>query len=473
MPEVCSYKFDPSKWNENHTIDSSVEDVWRCPHEAYERENYCPFHLSEEKRRDLGLFTDEIKKILLTKISEGDKREKEFIGTFLNELDLQREDLESETEAPIDLRHSEIRGNVDLSDAWIEPRLLLNHSSFRKFTAPGAIFEGGASFRGSKFESHTSFSNAEFDKGTDFSHSEFGNTTIFYGADFSSYSNFAQCRFNNRAKLTRIEFGNDTSFLGSVFGSQSDFRYCIFEGDADFRHASFVKNVNFHEAIFNGYTNFSDAVFNGWGIFHEAVFNDITDFNRVEFKSDANFIRSEFESDPDFISAEFQGDTNLMISPKEDRSYVDMTDSVIRKGVIKQSPDGPSYYDLTRAKVGDVKLRTVYPTSEDTDKGREGEEAHNLFDYFLFCETDFEEFDFSEYEEELADNKWVIHRLAIGEGEISPDKLRETYRKAKEAAREGGNKKAASEFSRLEKKYRKQARRAERGSLSKWLSDLF
>jgi hypothetical protein len=122
---------------------------------------------------------------------------------------------------------------------------------------------------------------------------------------------------------------------------------------------------------------------------------------------------------------------------------------VIRGGRIEQPSEGNTFYDCTDAHVGEVILHDEHC-------------EHGLFDYFRFCRTSFDGFDFTDHKSQLAQTNWVIHEFALDEapGDTDyatpgPDTLENTYLKAKNCASDFGDRKAAAEFFIKEMLYRR------------------
>jgi hypothetical protein len=106
---------------------------------------------------------------------------------------------------------------------------------------------------------------------------------------------------------------------------------------------------------------------------------------------------------------------------------------------------------MTQATVGDIKLIEREPET-------------NIFDRFLFRNTNFDGFDFSLHRGYLAKNNWKIHRIDTDpslfsygkfESETSLSDLETTYLKAKTGAGDEGDNKATSEFFLRELRYRR------------------
>lgn len=293
------------------------------------------------------------------------------------------------------------------------------------------VFHGKAFFRGVSviggadvLADDFSLANTRFNAETTFERGTFG------------FTNAEDAKFNACVNFERSTFSDDADFVNTTFADTADFDEVIFDGDVAFTNTTFDADAVFRGAEFNGGTNYieSDAVFKNVTFTQKADFSD-TDIVSIEFN------RTEFQSDVDFTDAEIT-ETFIIENPVfVDDPYLDFTDATIEEGTIMQPDRGWGHFDFTQATVGDVLL-----TAADQVDRRE------LLDYFRFCDTTFDTFDFSQHLEYLDRNNWVLHTFAHPETEftpaleLTPARIEKTYLKAKSSASAQSNIKAAGEF---------------------------
>jgi len=204
----------------------------------------------------------------------------------------------------ISIKDSEIRGEVNLSNAK---------------------FQNGVSFSKTNFTKNADFGEAKFGGDAYFGEAKFGGDAYFGEAKFGGDANFGYARFSGGASFLGTKFsGGDADFEGAVFsGGDADFWGAEFSGgDAYFGDAQFSGgDAYFGEAVFSGgdanfgYARFSggDADFGyarfsgGDAYFEGAEFSgDKADFGETKFSGgDANFIMATFGGTVDFKRAKF------------------------------------------------------------------------------------------------------------------------------------------------------------------------
>jgi hypothetical protein len=325
-----------------------------------------------------------------------------------------------------------------------------------------ATFAGDVQFPETTFHAEADFDEADFDHDADFDDATFGGPANFRGAEFSGdarvleddctfervafedvanfrnstfrTADFADARFEARAMFEESAFGDDVTVAGATFADEADFDETRFAGDADFSDCRFEGEAVFRGAEFTGEANhlqvnvsFEGTRFEAAAAFDSASFTT-ANFLDVAFGSVADFEDAAFTTHLDFGATAIDGDT-----------YVDMTDAHLEEGTIDQPDDYWMRYDLTRATLGEVSL---------TGEGA----GRDLLDYFRFCETAFDGFDFSSHLFSLERNGWVLHEFDENEAdfdyavEMTPEATELTYLNAKNAASARGNQKAAGEF---------------------------
>jgi hypothetical protein len=270
------------------------------------------------------------------------------------------------------------------------------------------------------FEGECHAEEAAFDGEVNAAGATFAAPLVLEEADFREDASFADCRFDALADFDEVLFDGDTTFAGAIFADEADFRGTEFLGDAN----HLADGVSFADCRFESHTDFDDAAFTS------------ADFDGVTFGAPA-----------DFTGATFDERLGCRASATTAATYLDFTDAKIKRGQIVQPESGWVHYDMTRASLGDVTL----------DAEREAD-RRELLDYFRFCNTEFDEFDglnfdFSDHTDYLDRNEWVLHdfdenvdadhEFAL---ELTPAVTETTYLKAKTAASNAGDMKAAGEF---------------------------
>jgi uncharacterized protein YjbI with pentapeptide repeats len=300
-------------------------------------------------------------------------------------------------------------------DALFDDTVFAHDSTFR-----GVEFNGGATI----LDDDISFENAVFQGDVLFEHGEFG------------YANFAHADFNSDVSFERGRFTDDCTFEHAKIRGVADFDEVLFGGDANFSHTTFHEEAIFRGAEFEGGTNYLDEDV----VFGDATFARHANFRKVAFTS-ANFIDAKFKQSADFTDTEISDAIYLKAISFGDDTYLNFTDASIEDGRIIQPRDGWVRFDLTQATLGDVDIR-----AETQDDERE------LLDYFRFCDTTFDGFDFSDHTPYFDRNAWNLHEFNGGTRdyefalEMTPAVVERTYLNAKTSASEQSNIKAAGEF---------------------------
>lgn len=456
MSGSCVYSFDPEAWNQENQPDTSLEEVWHCPHDNHVDTDYCIFHLPMEERENLGVTDVDLRDALLNKLNTtGDMETKRFVGAIFGDLELEGQTIGSGDGDYIDLRHISVNGGLDLSGSTLTNSLKIDCSSFRQVEAPnveiqgdvvfregyfdgevnfdGAVFGGNANFRQTDFDLAAEFSEAEFQGKADFRYSEFeGVRTIFHNASFREEARFNGTRFSD-ADFTRAKFDNYTDFSNVDFNGEADFQYAKFGGKTRVRDADFRKTSNFRGVSFDGETDFSESTFNGWVTFRDTSFNSDASYREVRFNNSVMFVS---ESDEKGI-------------------VVDLGNSVVRSGSIEIPMYNDVVYDFHGATVGNLNISTEH-------------EDQNPFENIRFLETKFDGFDFSEHKDDLKERDWIIHRTKVHDEDPSPDALEATYSAASMGAKALGEKKIAGKFRNRDMRYKRSVHRAH-GNRVRWL----
>ncbi|MCU4741340.1 pentapeptide repeat-containing protein [Natronoglomus mannanivorans] len=470
----CSFTFSPPRDTTDSDAHLSATDcnedgVWECPHDALEGRERCLAHL--EGNPDGIDETD----WLLEAVGRGSdedtqrdrRRRKQFVAGRFDDLDV-TSTVEVRDDEPLDLRYCEI-GSFRCADVSLTDDLdfsvatvgtLTMNGTFDRLRAVDAEIDelslketrirrldcrdgelGTVSLRNGSVEladlrdgtvgeldldeasiargqfdrasfetltgRHASLEIVDFDDVTvetiDFYYAEFGQAdfrdvtavdAVFKGADFDgAYFNDADIAIGNWLGTT-VSNGH---FSGVRF-EQAAFRKATIES-ADFPDCHFGW-VNFQQATFG------DADFRG-SIFEHVSFRnadfETADFGGIDCAGALNLAETTFETD-------------LLIEPAPSfqpvDSFVDLTDSHVPTGTLRQSESGRVVYDIAGATIGKVTFE-----ANDPDV--------NLVDRIHVLRTRFERFDFRDSDDiELKRSKYALHEMFDGAEEVVAGLLR-------------------------------------------------
>lgn len=321
-----------------------------------------------------------------------------------------------------------------------------------------ATFDDQANFHEARFHEDVQFSEAVFNDDVDFEGAQFMggsqtmdddvsfNRAVFNGeADFEvahfRYANFKNVDFTDEAHFEEARFEGDADFIKATFKTKADFDESRFYGDADFHHAVFQSTAVFRGAEFEGEAKHLEVN----ARFDDVRFKENAQFDSATFKT-ASFWDAEFGDQIDFTESVFKEEVEFRIRTIDTDIYVNFTDAEVYGGEIELLPNDVIPYDFTNATLGDIRLS--------------GEAAlDELLDYFRFCLTDFDGFDFSRHYEYLERNGWKIHTFNSNGTDFTPAEpmsnrnIELTYQKAQNTAEDMSLKRAASRFSILRNRY--------------------
>jgi uncharacterized protein YjbI with pentapeptide repeats len=367
-----------------------------------------------------------------------------------------------------------------------------------------ARFRGNAMFERAVFVASTAFESVVFDGVAEFSEAEFRDNVDFHGTTFAGTTTFEGVSFDGSETVVEDDSSfRDVLFEDDVTFARTRFRFAnftdaTFAGRADFCEAKHEAGARFVDVDVAGFFDARDAQYNGTVTVERTAFHSPCDFTRATFGGDTTLNRSTvsfvdtvfdevvsfvdttfghlefddtaFNRGATFVESTFEEPFEFAVSPVGAQTIVDMAGVSFADGTITQPDDGAVFYDMEEAVLRDVSL----------EASANGSGEHPLFDYFRFCHTEFEDFDFSQHNEELAGTDWTIHEFAfdsaataetpratdggeqIPEPELdggsieSPSDLESTYLKAKNSADAFGHRKAAAEFFIKELTFRRQ-----------------
>jgi len=123
------------------------------------------------------------------------------------------------------------------------------------------VIRGNVEIRFSEIRGDVDFSSAVFEKSAVFSSVEFTSTVSFAGATFDEYANFDSTVFSGDTEFTDALFRKNADFIAPTFNKDVSFSFAVFEGYAFFRAAAFGRNLSFADATFKGALDFADTAF--------------------------------------------------------------------------------------------------------------------------------------------------------------------------------------------------------------------
>lgn len=489
MTQRCEYVFTGDS-----TDEKDVSEGWECPHEVAEvSDSYCLFHLTEDEQEEVD--DETVADAFLDLVSSPRRESKRFIGARIQTLNVNFQRVDAPDNHPIDLRFATIE-EFQANYSHFEQPLLLSDSdifefnckqskfnnlcaiesaSLSSFDCTRARFNGQLSIQDTEVDFGW-FQDAVFQKGIRARNSEFTIGARFKSTTFDGPADFERAYFNS--PYTNLE-GQDSK---SAMQMQRNLSIRpLFTGqmvvapehwvddpmfDADhydderfyFSEREFVDEnyVHFNDSSLNG-ADFRFADFASRAIFDSTNF-DYADFGNAEFSNQASFVDSQIFGAIYFNAVYFDSvemrflpeDTGVVYNENSDSRTIDLrnkgrvylTESTIERGHVRQPSEGEVYYDVGRARLGDVDI-----ISDD-----------NSFQHLLVRKTEFDGFDFTEYRDDLEAINWEIDKNDVIDPllPIPQDKsIREiTYLKAKQGAAQVGDTIAESEFFQREMNFR-------------------
>ena len=315
--ETCDYiarKEDPSNWHGDDPDDWMLEheaplgleqEVWECPHESLDGEEYCPFHTDPE---DVPDDVDEGERFVkaVNEASTADdedrrRQHKEFVGATFGAFDIKEATLDAGDEHPIRLDHARFARGVNANKAVFKHNVLATRARFEAGDGKTTGEIGEVSFRSAEFgEGGVWFVDAEFGEGE----VSFNNVTV------NAPLSFLDTWFDSglRMILTDAEFRDHVRF-----GFDDDERV-TYEHSLDFSGAIFRRALEFRGGTDSTTGSEEpdpeepqfDFVFAGDMDFSNVTFQDGMDFSNTRFPSDAEFTDATLEG-ADFGNADVTG----------------------------------------------------------------------------------------------------------------------------------------------------------------------
>lgn len=449
--EECSFSLHPGEVDRDSPGTRSgldrrgpITEEWICPHGSHPDSDFCVFHMPIMEQEEKGITNIDISNKLLSIIRD-DGGKKELLGAIFGDIDLTEVSLRTSDNKPVDLRYAKIHGTLDFSWSSIDTPIYAEFAEINEIQAISTTFNFQVSFHRSNIDERAKFIDTEFTDKVFFSDVTFKEGASFGRGAFEKRADFNGATFyRGKSSLVGGKFDN------AAFRSEADFRLASFFGKARFYRTEFKSRAEFGNSIFNGRADFRGSNFVEKACFDGVSFKKQpgrnipgTTFKRAQFESSVAFSRAEFNGVAEFEKVRFQ--ESVKFSGKEDSEFiadyvVRLFDTKISGGEITHTEEGRAFFDFTAAELGDLKIES----SNDN---------YNVLRYCRFINTDFQEFDFTKYKEELSQENWLINRVVddfrIGienEANLVSSDFMNTFLKAKNGAKIVGDTESASAF---------------------------
>ncbi|WP_255151691.1 pentapeptide repeat-containing protein [Halorarius halobius] len=243
--------------------------------------------------------------------------------------------------------------------------------------------------------------------------------------------------------LSETAVEGDASLAAAEFGGRATFDGLSVGGDLSVENALFRDAVTFREVTVGGDAGFESTMFLRYARFDGATVEGRASFRQARFDTTATFADGRFGEPPTFASAdiaegEFRGPV-----VDADRPVVGLGDCTLEAGRLTQpSGDERVVYDCEGATLGSVTV--------DADDG----DAPAL-EHMRILRTTFDDFDFGQHKDALASSGWRLHTTVLpDDADRSHAQLEDTYRKAKNGAKDTSDREGVSELFIKELRYR-------------------
>lgn len=334
---TCQYSFDPSKWEQEGSHPAALDTKWTCSREVEADTDYCKFHLSAERRTQIGIDDAAINEAFLEELKEDDdKSVVRFVGANFGKLDISHEVIGRSSNKPIDLRYVTICGGFNAEQAVIQQPLLMDEATIEggmDFTDAElgedvkirrARINGDAVLENTNFGDDCLFSHTTFHEIVNFDQVRFSGSADFYNSQFEDNSRFIESEWMGGCRFQRAQFRGVTNFLSSQFHSRTDFR-----------NAQFKETARFSRSSFDDETLFIDCVFGAGALFKKVQYSEAAYYQSVNFRSETSFTESNFEDKAKFHFTKFNGEASI--------SYVRFADATYFKNA--KFKDYASFYE--------------------------------------------------------------------------------------------------------------------------------
>jgi uncharacterized protein YjbI with pentapeptide repeats len=454
--------YDP----ETESLLDTVDGEWQCPHHVFAPDSrhtearFCPFHRESDdtsERLDTEAVAEACYRLIIGAADEmpefqrlpdpvskyvdrtiADERitpaeQVQFIGGSFGDLCFDYRRVDGHSNVPVDFREATFDGRVSLRSGGVGHEIRFD----------GATFASAARFVETTFERRAQFSGARFEEGVDFHH-----------ATFESWAGFDNAVLKGEANFRGVEFTHGLFGIGMRCAAAADFMAARFDAVANFAESTFEQGAVFSSTRFGGNATFREVTFES-PVLLSRNFVDDTDVNdrwdrltvvdRSVPDACVVFRNATFEGKLDLREAVVDGDIHVAssalsgdliatdVSLRTEHVRINLAGTATVQGRI-QTEGRRISYDLTEATVGELDIpgRALRSVS--------------------FRGATFDGFDFGAYTEELATQKWTLHRE---DTDATARELENLYLRAKNGATAIGENRAASQFFRHEMAFRR------------------
>ncbi|WP_137285473.1 pentapeptide repeat-containing protein [Halorussus salinisoli] len=504
----CTYTHEVS----TERFDDLSTDIWRCPHDAHPKTNYCPFHLPADHgaRSEIDYETTFMTVVSAAGTDEySEKPERtRIIGARFPSLSLRFTVVDGDHRAPIDLRESVFEGRIDASNTTIDHALWLSGSEFHSTVSfAEATIYGAVNVKDTRFAASLLFDEAELyaldlsdaviEGSARFREANVDQTLTCRGATIDRFD-LERVDADGDVNLTELETSARLRLDNADIGGQVAANRAILSNGLWAVDLTVSKGVAIGDTHIGGPVHLDDATLEGQSRVNAATFGDrtflrdatvetllvsSTTFQETAGFDGTTFDRAEFRGTSFHETAEFEATTfetlvfvpnrtpryvtfrsvtigdEVRIAPESnhgntDVRWLDLRESKLHEGALTQPKKGSVVYDLAGAEVGDVSF-------EGTSRG-------SLLSWYNLRRTTFDGFDFGDYRRELDEADWRLHDLnpsmeqvrrsitAVSDSPVDrPEVLETTYLKARTEAANRGDNEAASRFFRHEMRWRR------------------
>lgn len=211
-----------------------------------------------------------------------------------------------------DFTGATIRGCMESVEAvWSEDAIFNNIICEEFATFRNDVFQGTFSLKDAQLNGPADFKYCQFNKDIFLSNSAFMGGANFVSARFSELTEFKGSTFYMPAFFQRSRFDGIVDFSNALFANSSTFFYSRFANMAKFSDAEFRNGSDFRKCEFGGFADFSSAAFPGDASFEEAQFSKAARFTNSSFMKNISFYGANFDRNGYFEGARFASRLNL------------------------------------------------------------------------------------------------------------------------------------------------------------------
>lgn len=272
-------------------------------------------------------------------------------------------------------------------------------------------------------------------------------------ADFESWFDIRETEFHGPVYARVARFRRGIYGVGATFHEAADFLNTYFDDVENFYRATFEHGLVLDSSTFEGNAQFYEATLSSPAVKLESATGSprsegerrdgvALSTDGVTCERDLRLSDATLGGDVVFTNSDLGRDIECQDVTVADGTVVDCTGTSVVSGTVS-GDDGHLSYDLTDAAVGEVTV-----------------EGDDSIDVFRFDGTTFAGFDFGRYKRELADREWRLHD---DDRDGDPERRENLYLRAKNGAKDIGERRAAAEFFIQEMRYRRRGHRQRLG----------